>query len=385
MEGIVTCTRCVLNTEDDPKISFDQEGICNHCRNYKVVEKQYAFTEEEREQKLSELVHKMKESGKGKQYDCILGVSGGVDSTYLAYKVKQFGLRPLIVHFDNGWNSEMAVKNIENILNKLEFDLFTYVVDWEEFKDLQLSYIKASVIDWEIPTDHGFMAMLFDQASKHNIEYILSGHNIVTEAILPKSMRWSKLDVANIKAIHKKYGNVKLKTFPLLGFFKYLYYLKVKKIKMVSPLNYMEYNKKQVKEFIQKELGWRDYGGKHYESIFTRFYQGYVLPEKFKVDKRKAHLATLINSGQITREEALEELKEPPYDPQQLKIDKEYVIKKFDITEIEFENYMNLPVRSHLDFDSYETGMYRDHEAFFKAIKPITKLIKIVFGKSTRK
>ena len=378
---IVTCKRCILDTHDDPNIYFDNEGICNHCRGYEAVAKKYDLTEEQRDKKLAEIVQKLKTSGKGKKYDCILGVSGGVDSTYLAYKVKQFGLRPLIVHFDNGWNSELAVKNIENILNKLNFDLFTYVVDWDEFNDLQMSYIKASVIDWEIPTDHGFMAMLFDQANKHNIEYILSGHNIVTEAILPKSMRWSKLDVANIKDIHKTFGKVKLKTFPLLGFFKHLYYLKVKKIKMISPLNYMEYNKKEVKEFIQKELGWRDYGGKHYESIFTRFYQGYVLPEKFKVDKRKAHLATLINSGQMTREEALEEIKTPPYDPEQLKIDKEYVIKKFNITAEEFEKYMKLPIRSHLEFESYETGMYRKHERFFKFISPITKLIKTVIGK----
>lgn len=373
------CTKCILDTVNDPFIVFDEQGVCNHCRNYEQLAKQYAIPEEEKKKRLNEIVAKIKQDGKGKKYDSILGISGGIDSSYLAYIAKQLGLNPLVAHFDNGWNSELAVKNIETIINKLGFDLYTYVVDWEEFKDLQLSYIKASVIDWEIPTDHGFYAMLYHLAYKHKIKYILAGYNIVTEGILPKYMRWSKMDVANIKAIHKKYGTIKLRTFPMLDFFTYFYYMHIKKIQLVSPLNYVHYNRSEAKQKIQEELGWRDYGGKHYESVFTRFYQGYVLVEKFKIDKRRAHLSTLINSGQISREQALEEIKKPPYDLEQLKIDKEYVIKKLGLTHEEFEKYMQQPVRSHLDFPSYETGMYRYHEKFFKTIKPVTKLIKKIF------
>lgn len=375
------CSRCILDTNDDPSIKFDDQGVCNHCHEYDNVASQYSFSDEERKRKLDEIITEIKENGKQKKYDCILGVSGGVDSTYLAYLAKQYDLRPLVVHFDNGWNSELAVKNIENILNKLGFDLYTYVVDWEEFKDLQLSYIKASVIDWEVPTDHGFIALLKDLSNKYNIQYVLSGHNIATEAVLPKNMRWNKLDVANIKAIHKKYGTIKLKTFPLLGFYKNLYYFFTNKAKWISLLNYVNYNKKEVKEFIQKELEWIDYGGKHYESIFTRFYQGYVLPEKFKVDKRKAHLSNLVCSGQITREEALEEIKKPPYDTVQLKIDKEFVIKKLDLTDQQFEEYMKQPNRSHLEFDSYETGLYIKYQKFISLIKPFLKVFKWIKNK----
>lgn len=375
------CIQCILDTNDDPEISFDSVGICNHCRGYEKKAKAYDLTDEEKKKKLDQIVNKIKLAGKGKKYDCIIGISGGVDSTYLCYKAKELGLRPLLVHFDNGWNSELAVKNIENILNKLNFDLYTYVVNWDEFRDLQLSYIKASVIDWEIPTDHGFMAMLYAQAFKHKIDYILSGHNIVTEGILPKNMRWSKLDVANIKDIHKKFGSIKLRTFPMLDFFKYVFYNKMRKFEFISPLNYMHYDKSEAKKIIQKELGWRDYGGKHYESIFTRFYQGYVLIEKFKIDKRKAHLATLINSKQITKEEALEEMKKPVYDLNQLKEDKDFVLKKLGLSAEEFGKIMKEPIRSHIEFKSYETGLYLKHEKFFTTIKPITSLLKKVRSK----
>ncbi len=375
------CNRCILDTNDDPEITFNTEGVCNHCMQYTSLAAKYNYKNGEGERKLDEIVQTIKKQGKGKPYDCIMGLSGGVDSTYLAYHVKRLGLRPLVVHFDNGWNSEIAVNNIENILKKLGFDLYTYVVDWKEFRDLQLSYIKASVIDWEIPSDHGFFAILFHLAARHNIRHILSGHNIATEAILPKYMRWSKMDVANILDIHRKYGTMKLKTFPMLGFFRYAYYLLVKKIELVNILNYLPYNRKEIKELIHRELEWKDYGGKHYESIFTRFYQGYVLPEKFGVDKRKAHLSNMIMSGQISREEALSEIQKPPYDPAQLKIDMEYVIKKLGLTPQEFRKYMEQPAKSHLDYVSYETGLYRRHERFFSLINPLIRAIRKISGR----
>lgn len=330
----------------------------------------------EKNAELIKYIADIKKSGEGKKYDCIMGLSGGVDSSYLAYVVKDLGLRPLIVHFDNGWNSELAVKNIENIIHYTGFDLYTYVVDWEEFKDLQLSYIKASVIDWEIPTDHGFFAVLFKAAARFKIQYVLTGHNHQTEAIMPKPFRWSKMDVANIKDIHNTFGKIKLKTMPLMGFFQYNWILRFKKIQRINLLELVDYDKTQAKKTITEKFNWRDYGGKHYESIFTRFYQGYVLMEKFKVDKRKAHLSNLICSGQLTREQALEELSKPVYHSAQLSEDKEYVVKKLGLTMDEFEGYMATPPVSHLNYASYETGVYRTHEKVMRFLSPLSKLMR---------
>ena len=375
------CSNCILDTHDDPNITFDEKGVCNYCNSYIDKYVKNTLSEAEKKKRLDFYLLQIKAQKRKGKYDCIMGLSGGVDSSYLALKAKEFGLNPLVVHFDNGWNSELAVKNIEGIISKTGFDLYTYVVDWDEFKDLQLSYIKAGVLDWEIPTDHGFFACLHEQAYKHKIRYILTGHNYQTEAILPKTMRWSKLDVANILDIHSRFGTKKLKTFPLLGFYKYSWYTFVLKLKRINLLEYMDYNKDEAKKIIQKEFSWRDYGGKHYESIFTRFYQGYVLKEKFGYDKRKAHLSNLILSGQITREEALQEIAKPAYNSELLKQDFEYVAKKFDMTPDKLKAIVNAPNHSHLDYKSYETGLYRDHEKFMKAISPITRIVKKIAGK----
>lgn len=374
------CTHCILDTNDDPNMVFDGNGVCNYCRDYIANYVLNAPTAEEKHAQLEKMLHEIKAKGKGKKYDCIMGLSGGVDSSFLALKAKEFDLRPLIVHFDNGWNSELAVKNIENIINHTGFDLYTYVVDWEEFRDLQLAYIRAGVLDWEIPTDHGFFATLYKQAAKKGIKYILTGHNHQTEAILPKTMRWSKMDVANIRDIHRLYGKTPLKTFPIMGFFEYTWYSVIKRFTRVNLLELVEYDKNAAKKTIIKEFGWRDYGGKHYESIFTRFYQGYVLKEKFGFDKRKAHLSNLICSGQITREAALEEIKWDAYDPAQLKEDKEYVVKKLGLTMEEFEKIMREKPREHLEFRSYETGLYVKHRKWMQRISPVTRLIKRVIG-----
>lgn len=372
-----TCTNCILDTFDDPSLIFDEKGVCNHCNSYlkKYIEDMPSL--EERIKSLESHLSIIKQSGKNKKYDCIMGLSGGVDSSYLAYLAKNWGLRPLLIHFDNGWNSELAVQNIDSIISHTGFDLYTYVVDWEEFKDLQISYIKASVLDWEIPTDHGFYALLHKQARKHNIKYILTGHNYQTEAILPKSMRWSKMDVDNILDIHLKHGTKKLKTYPIMGFFEYSYYLLISKMERLNLLEFIDYDKNKAKDIIKSEFGWKDYGGKHYESIFTRFYQGYVLKEKFGYDKRKAHLSNLICSGQITREEALQEIKKPPYESDELlKEDREYVIKKLGLDEEEFVKIMKSVPVSHLAYKSYETGLYRKHENFMKRISGFRKLFR---------
>ncbi len=369
------CTHCILDSHDDPNIEFDEKGVCNYCNNYYLLYVKGQKSPAELQAFLNSKVQAIKNARKGK-YDSIMGLSGGVDSSFLAYKAKELGLNPLIVHFDNGWNSELAVKNIENIINHTGFDLFTYVVDWEEFRDLQLAYIRASVLDWEIPTDHGFFATLYKQAAKNNIKYILTGHNHQTEAILPKTMRWSKMDVANIRDIHSKYGTRPLKTFPMMGFFEYTWYMRFKRIERFNLLEYVHYDKQDAKKTIVKEFGWRDYGGKHYESIFTRFYQGYVLKEKFGYDKRKAHLSNLICSGQISRNEALKELEVPAYNVEQLKEDREYVQKKLGITAEEFDRIMKEKPREHSEFLSYETGLYRSHEKFMRRISPLTRVLK---------
>jgi len=346
------CTLTVMDNIADPDISFDAQGICNYYYEYKEAEKNNVFTGREGEEKLHQLADKIKADGQGKPYDCLIGLSGGVDSTYVALLVKKLGLRPLAVHLDNGWNSELAVKNIENIISKLGIDLYTLVVNWEEFKDIQLSYLKASVVDIEVVSDHAIFATMYKLAKEKGTGYIISGTNIVTEHIMPRSWLYQKMDFANLKDIHNRYGQVKLKTYPTFDFKKYVYYSAVLKLNPVSILNYVPYNKKEIKEVIKKELDWRDYGGKHYESTFTKFYQAYILPEKFKIDKRKAHLSTLICAGQVTRAEALKELEQPLYAAGELKQDKEYVLKKFDLSEAEFDTIMRAPLRKHSEFKS---------------------------------
>lgn len=369
------CAISVMDTIADPNIRFDENGISNYYYEYQEAEKAFVHKGSAGEAALNRLVAQIKEEGKGKQYDCITGVSGGVDSTYLALMAKKLGLRPLIVHFDNGWNSELAVKNIENIISKLGFDLYTLVVDWEEFKDIQLAYLKASVVDIEAITDHAIIGTLHKLAAENGIKYILSGSNIVTEQVLPSNWIWSKGDAVNIKAIHARYGTVKLKTYPFFSAKDFLYYRKVKGITTVTPLNYLPYNKAAVKETIIKELEWRDYGGKHYESVFTRFYQGYILPVKFGIDKRKAHLSTLIFAGQITKAEALAELEHPIYNQEQMQIDLEFVLKKFNLSMEEFEALMRLKRRDHREFD-YEKGTIWDKYPILKPIRIIRQLIK---------
>lgn len=372
------CSISVMDTIADPNIQFDAKGICNYYYEYLDAEKQFVYKGDSGKDKLNEIVDQIKREGQGKKYDCITGVSGGVDSTYLALQAKKLGLRPLIVHFDNGWNSELAVKNIENIISKLGFDLYTLVVDWEEFKDLQLSYIKASVVDIEVLTDHAIMGTIYRLANQYGLKYILSGNNIVTEHVLPSHWIFNKSDDINIRDIHAKYGKVPLKTFPFFSFKERRYLTNVIGIKTIPLLNYMPFDKNEVKETIIRELDWRDYGGKHYESVFTRFYQGYILPVKFKIDKRKAHLSNLIFSGQLTKEEALEDLKKPIYNIEQLRTDKEFVLKKFGVTEQEFDELMKLPRKEHRDFKYIKP--FFDKYPYLRIFTPLWRKIKAIRG-----
>lgn len=344
------CTRCIMDTTD-PDITFDEKGFCNHCRKYEKKVKNNLFLDEEGQGKLQQLLDVIKENGKNKDYDCVVGVSGGVDSTFMVYTVIKFGLRPLLVHIDNGWNSELAVRNIEGIVKTLKLNLHTYLVDWEAFKDLQVSFLKASVPDAEIPTDHLCKAVLYSIAVKRGIKYIISGSNVATEGIMSKRWGYGINDWRYIKSVHKIFGNTSLKHLPHMSFFIWMYYTFIKKIQTIRILDYVRYNKRDAMKIIQDKFGWEYYGGKHYESIYTRFLQGYILPRKFNIDKRKAHLSSLICSEQIGREEALKEMQISPYpDENMMRKDRECVIKKLGFTEQEFEKIMHMPPKSFLDY-----------------------------------
>jgi N-acetyl sugar amidotransferase len=373
------CVQCVLDTNDDINITFDSAGVCKYCNDYKL--KAAVATDPNRGAKLERLLTEIKSCGQKKKYDCLLGVSGGVDSTYVALLVKQMGLRPLIVHFDNGWNSELAVKNIENIIQKLGFELYTFVVNWEEFRDMQRAYFKADVVDIEALTDHAIYAVKHKLAKAHGIKYIMSGSNIVTEGILPPHWVHRKLDWLNIKSIHNKFGEVKRKTYPAYTFINSMYFKWVYKTRLVNLLDFVEYDKEKAKHTIITELDWKDYGGKHHESLFTRFYQAHILPVKFHIDKRKAHLATLICSGQISKSEALEELKKPLYDPVKLKEDREFVLKKLGFSNEEFDAYLKRPPVSHFKYPSYTTRQWKWELRFYQVALPVIRFFRRLAGR----
>lgn len=346
------CNRCIMDTSD-PDIQFDAHGICDHCTAAIERMKRQLLPPDGRMKALEGLVAKIKTEGKGKDYDCIIGISGGVDSTTTAYYVKKFGLRPLAVHFDNGWDSELAVENIKRTLDTLNIELYTHVVDWEEFRDLQLCFLKASVANCEAPTDHGITALLFQMACKIKTRFVLSGSNVATEAIMPYAWGHYNQDLRLMKTLHKRYGSVPLRSMPTISLPRYFYYVFIKKIRQIPFLNYIEYNKGEAKKMLTEEIDWRDYGGKHYESVWTRFFQGYYLPTKFGYDKRRAHLSTLICSGQITRDDALAEMEKPPYDADLLRQDMQFVLKKFDLTQAEFDSILKAPAKQATDYPSH--------------------------------
>jgi len=343
------CTQCIMDISDS-RMTFDANGLCTHCRRFALQQGKNRENGFYTPEKLDQLLNAIKQEGAGRPYDCLLGVSGGIDSSYTAYTAHRLGLKPLCVHMDNGWNSELAVKNIEQIIRKLKFQLYTYVLDWEEFKDLQLAFLKASVVDVEMPTDHAILAVLYKIAAEKNIKYILSGGNIATEFVLPYSWYYIKKDALNILDIHRHFGTKRLQKFPLISEYQLWEYTHVQNIKFIKLLEYQPYILEEAIRTLQEKLGWRYYGKKHFESVFTRFYQGYILPVKFKIDKRRAHLSNLVISGQMSREQALEEIDKAPYSPEQLAEDQEFVLKKLGLSPEAFEAIMNLPVRAHTDF-----------------------------------
>lgn len=338
----------------DPYIEFDELGVCNHCRRYETISAPLQMPEAEREKHADAIIQLIKESGKNNEYDCIIGISGGMDSSYLACILKKHGCRPLAVHLDNGWNSELAVKNIENLVRKTGIDLFTHVIDWDEYRDLQLAFLKASVLNIEAPTDHAFRAILYRTAIQKQIKYFVTGLNIATESLCLSSWGYFARDFRQIKSIQKRYGKIPLKTFPHLSFLEDFYFTAIRGVRELHLLDHIPYNKANVVRYLEEELGWKNYGGKHYESVFTRFFQGYIFPTKFKIDKRRAHLSNLVQSGQITRQEALKKIEEPIYPEGLLAQDREFFLKKFGLTESEFQKIMDAKPVSHKEFATNE-------------------------------
>lgn len=345
------CTACVMDSLD-PDITFDESGVCPYCQRAKTLLALIQGRRESGEYQLDKLAAEVKQRGRRGDYDCIIGLSGGVDSSYVAMLVKQLGLRSLAVHLDNGWDSELAVKNIEQIVRRLEIDLYTHVIDWEEFKDLQLSLVQASVVDLELLTDHAIFSVLYHQAAKRGIKTIILGTNIASESILAGHWIHNKFDGRNIRAIHRQYGTRPLRTFPFSSNLAVQWYRYARGIRTVSILDYLDYDKQQAMAALEQELHYRPYAGKHYESVFTRFYQAYILPRKFQIDKRRGHFSSLIAAGQMTRDDALEKLRLPLYPAADLRDDYEYTIKKWGLTEAQFEEYLNAPRRSHFEWDS---------------------------------
>jgi len=338
------CKKCIMDTSD-PNIMFDENGICSHCHYFENERKPNWFPNAEGREKLDKKIFNIKESRKNEQYDCMIGLSGGVDSSYLAYILKkEYNLRILAVHVDAGWNSELAVSNIENIVKILDIDLYTHVVDWQEMKSLQVAFLKSGVVNQDTPQDHAFFAGLYMAAEKFKIKDFLVGQNIQTESILPTAWQGlTAMDSIQLKYISNKFGRTKLNKFPIVSFFnQHIYYPHIYKFRKLIPLNFMPYNKDEAKKIIIKELNWRDYGVKHGESKWTKFFQSYFLPKKCGFDKRRAHLSSLVLAGEINRKKALDEIKKDVYISKiEIEEDKEYVAKKLGITLSEINVYLN--------------------------------------------
>ncbi|MBG0744686.1 MAG: N-acetyl sugar amidotransferase [Cylindrospermopsis raciborskii KL1] len=342
------CNRCVMDTSA-LDITFDVNGVCNYCTEF--LERSAHLINEDpvaKKARLDELVLRVKRSGHGKPYDCVVGVSGGVDSSWTLVQVVKLGLRPLAVHMDNGWNSELAQNNIANLVRGLGVDLYTHVIDWEEYRNLMQAFFDANVIDVELLYDNAMLAVNYQQASRYNIKFILAGTNQATEGMrMPKEWNWFKYDKRNIQALGRSVGT-RLNTFPSIGTLGYIYYEFLRKIKWTSFLDFVPYNKFEALDNLERDFGYKRYPFKHYESIFTRFYQGYLLPRKFNVDKRKLHLGTLVASGQMTRDEALIGLEGIPYPSlAALEEDVEYFLKKMRWNGEQLNNYLIQPEIPH--------------------------------------
>lgn len=351
------CTRCVMDTSDS-RITFDSNGICDNATDFYSNVLPNWHPDEQGAKELEIVIEKIKKDGRNRDFDCILGLSGGVDSSYMLHAaVNEFGLRPLVFHVDGGWNSELAVHNIHVLVDKLGLDLFTEVINWEEMRDFQLAWFKAGVPHLDIPQDHAFIATLYKFADRHNIKYILNGGNISTECVRnPLEFFYYGTDMIHIRDIIGRFGSVKMKTYPFSSILRHKVYLRyIRRIKVVRPLNYRPYVKADAVQLLVREYGWKPYPQKHFESRFTKFYESYWLPERFGFDPRRVQFSSLILTGQMTRDEALERLGKPAYDPSTIGSDFEYVARKLHISTDELGHYFTMPKKFYWDYKNQET------------------------------
>lgn len=361
------CTRCVMDTTD-PDIQFDTHGVCTHCHEYDHSIKERMYCPDSSERQLAAVIDTIKASGKGARYDCVVGISGGVDSCYTAYMVKQLGLRALLVHLDNGWDSEPAIQNIAAIVQKLGFDYESYVLDWNEFKHIQLAFLRSGIVDAEIPTDVAIPEMLHRYAARYGARYIISGGNYATEAALPRTWGYFAKDQKLYKDIIKKFCAIEPKKFTFFDYKKEIYYKFFRGIKTVFLLNYLPYNKKAALSILEQHIGWKHYGGKHHESRYTKMLQSYILPVRNNQDYRKATLSSQINAGEISREDALSELEKLPYDVTTIENEIAFFAKKLDLTTEEFAALLRVPPKTYRDFAHDEKKIefiYATYRNFF--------------------
>lgn len=347
------CKRCIMDTTSDPNLVLDENGVCNYCHEYDKAYEKYKVYKENGEQKLAELIEKIKKDCKNDEYDCALGISGGVDSSYLLYLCHQYGLRVLAIHVDAGWNSETAVQNIEKMCTKLGYDLQTVVIDWPTIKELQRAYLFSGLANQDVPQDHCFIAAVRQYCKKYHIKYMMNGWNLATEGILSTAYQQSPGDWINIKGVYKKCGRgrITLNKYPHSTFFdRYIAYPYLYPVKEIRPLQYIEYHKKDAIALLEKEFGWKYYGGKHFESRFTKFFQEVYLPQKYGWEKRRDHISSLIVGGEMTREEGLAEIQIPTSTPEQLKEETEYILKKLDVSDEEWKGILAAPNKSVDDY-----------------------------------
>jgi len=367
------CNRCVMDSTD-PMIAFDQAGVCSYCLEFFETKAKRWHRGESGLAKLQQLIDGLKREGRRREFDAVLGLSGGIDSSYLALRSKEWGLRLLVVHVDGGWNSEAAVSNIEKLVDYCGYELFTYVVDWSEMRDLQLAYLKSGVTNQDVPQDHAYFATLYNLAVRNGVPTILSGGNLATEGIAPDWM-FDPLDITNLEAVHRKFGERELRRFPRLSFWqRYIWYPLGRSLRVLRPLNYLDYNKQVALADLRDTVGWTDYGRKHGESRFTKFFQNHYLPNR-GYDKRRPHLSSLVVSGQLTRSAALAELEDPLYLPEELRAEMEYISRKLGVSESELQQLVSLPPRDHRDFPNQESYCRRLRQAQTLAKKVLRRQI----------
>lgn len=350
------CTNCVMDTSDS-QISFDENGVCDHCRGFKEHVEPNWHPNEDGERMFAKVVEKIKRDGRGREFDCILGMSGGLDSSFLLHKaVKDFGLRPLVFHVDGGWNTDIAVSNIQALIEGLDLDLYTEVINWEEMRDFQLAFFKSGLPHIDIPQDHAFVATLYNFADKHKIKYILNGGNISTECVRnPLEWAYYGTDMRHLRDIRRRFSTNKMRTYPFSSVLRHKFYLRyVRGVQVVKPLDWLPYTKELARTTLAETYGWKPYPQKHFESRFTRFFEGYWLPERFGFDTRRVQFSSLILTGQMQREDALDQLSRPAYDPETINHEFDYIAKKLGISSAELRGYFDMPKKTYKDYSNQE-------------------------------